>query len=279
MSIDYSCGKIYKIVSPSTGLVYIGSTCQKTLAQRLGSHRKSFRLWKNPNTVGTGYMTSFILCEIDDEEIELIESYPCSNRDELSSRERQCQRTIDCINQGGKSGKNDSETLIRELVEQEILPESHLTRYLEHREIYREYRRKKREANKDKIAKQKREYYVRKREQHAESTKEYREANKEKIADAKKEYYVRNKEILAEKSKEYYARNKEKIADRDKEYRKNNKEKIAESNKKYGSQRVRCNVCNKEMRRDTVRRHEKTNSHKYNQALVAIETKIEELDI
>ena len=245
MSQDYSNGKIYKIVSPSTGLVYIGSTCQKTLAQRLGSHRKSFRLWKNPNTVSTGYTTSFILCEIDDENIELIESYPCSNRYELSSRERQCQRTIDCINQSGKSGKNNSEKLIRDLVERESLPVSHLTRYLEHREANREYQRKRYEAN------------------------------KEKIAVHQKEYYARNKEKIDEQKKEYREANKEKIADRDKKYRENNKEKIAEKEKEL----VHCNVCNKEVQRRSLRRHEKTNSHKYKQALLEIETKIEELDI
>jgi len=234
MPQDYSNGKIYKIVSPSTGLVYIGSTCQKTLAQRLGSHRQNFRNWKIHKNISQTYMTSFILCEIDDEEIELIESYPCSNRDELSSRERQYQRTIECINQSGKSGKNDSETLIRELVERESLPVSHLTRYLEHREVNREYQRKRYEANKENVA---------------ESAKEYREKNKEKIAESRKEY------------------------------RENNKEKIAESNKKYGSQRVRCNVCNKEVQRRSLRRHEKSNIHKSNQALLATETKAEELDI
>ena len=260
MPQDYSNGKIYKIVSPSTGLVYIGSTCQKTLAQRLGSHRKSFRSWKIHKNISTGYMTSFILCEIDDEEIELIESYPCSNRDELSSRERQCQRTIECINQGGKSGKNDSETLIRDLVERELLPESHLTRYLEHREVHREYQRKKREANKENLAVRNKEYYVRKREMVLESIKEYRENNKEKIVESIKEYYVRNREQICEKANEYREINKEKIAEKAKE-------------------RVRCNVCNKEMRRDSVRKHEKSNIHKSNQALVVKETKIEELDI
>ena len=32
---DYSKGKIYKIVCNVTGLVYVGSTCEPTLARRL----------------------------------------------------------------------------------------------------------------------------------------------------------------------------------------------------------------------------------------------------
>ncbi len=39
---DYSKGKIYKIVCNTTGLVYIGSTCEPTLARRLAGHRGAY---------------------------------------------------------------------------------------------------------------------------------------------------------------------------------------------------------------------------------------------
>jgi hypothetical protein len=71
------------------------------------------------------------------------------------------------------------------------------------KEQQKEYNKKYREANKEKI----KEY----RDDHKEKTKEYdkkyREANKEKI----KEYYEQNKQKINEYEKEYYEQNKEKI--------------------------------------------------------------------
>ena len=51
--------------------------------------------------------------------------------------------------------------------------------------------------------------------------KRYREQNKEKIAEYKREYYQENKE----KIKKYREENKEKIAEQKKKYREENKEK------------------------------------------------------
>ena len=39
---DYSLGKVYKIVDNTNQDVYIGSTCQPTLAQRLSQHKKDY---------------------------------------------------------------------------------------------------------------------------------------------------------------------------------------------------------------------------------------------
>ena len=41
--IDYSKGKIYKIVCNNTGLIYIGSTCEPTLARRLAKHVGNYK--------------------------------------------------------------------------------------------------------------------------------------------------------------------------------------------------------------------------------------------
>ena len=37
--VNYQLGKIYKIVCRITGEVYVGSTCETTLARRLAAHR------------------------------------------------------------------------------------------------------------------------------------------------------------------------------------------------------------------------------------------------
>jgi hypothetical protein len=59
--------------------------------------------------------------------------------------------------------------------------------------------------------------------------KAYREANKDKIAEQKKAYYEANKEYF----KAYYEANKDKIAEQNKAYREANKDKIAEQKKAY----------------------------------------------
>jgi hypothetical protein len=83
--------------------------------------------------------------------------------------------------------------------------------------------------------------------------KEYYENNKEKF----KEYSENNKEKISERAKEYYENNKEKIKEKNKEYRKNNKEKIKEREK----EKVECQ-CGSIVRKDTIKRHEKSQKHK-----------------
>jgi len=92
----------------------------------------------------------------------------------------------------------------------------------EKRERHREYMKKYRKENKDKLAEQKKAH-----------NKKYLKENKEKIAEYKKRYNQENKEIIAEKKKKYFKENKEKIAEQRKRYRKENKEKIAEKKKRY----------------------------------------------
>jgi hypothetical protein len=89
----------------------------------------------------------------------------------------------------------------------------------------KEYFKAYREANKDKIAEQKKAYY----EANKDKIKAYREANKDKIAEQKKAYYEANKD----KFKSYRKANKKKIAEYHKAYREANKEKIAEKTKSY----------------------------------------------
>jgi len=62
----YSRGKIYKIISPETEQIYIGSTIAPTLATRLGGHRMNFTSWKNGSK---HYISSFKLLELPNYQI------------------------------------------------------------------------------------------------------------------------------------------------------------------------------------------------------------------
>jgi len=82
---NYSSGKIYRIVSPHHPLPYIGSTTQP-LANRMALHRK------------TRTCTSRLLIDAGDASIELVEEFPCQTMEELTRREGEVMRTMECVN-------------------------------------------------------------------------------------------------------------------------------------------------------------------------------------
>ena len=82
--MDYSKGKIYKIIDESNGDLYIGSTLQ-SLKDRFETHQ----LFYGPNK----YNKIKSNCKIS-----LIEEYPCNNKRELEKREQYWMDRNDCIN-------------------------------------------------------------------------------------------------------------------------------------------------------------------------------------
>jgi hypothetical protein len=83
--MNYSNGKIYKIISNQTNEIYIGSTTKKYLCDRFASHTYHYRQWKN-NLFN--YLTSFEILQYADAKIILIETFPCKSKDELLAREQ-----------------------------------------------------------------------------------------------------------------------------------------------------------------------------------------------
>jgi hypothetical protein len=155
MPIDYTKGKIYCIRSPNTDLIYIGSTCQK-LSQRMGEHRINIK--KNN-------ITSKIIFEYGDAYIELLENYPCNNKEELLKKEGEHIRSNNCCNK--------------------CIPSRTPKEYYEqYREKIKEYQKEYYEDNKE----HKKEYRERNKE------KQYYEDNKEKLKEYQKQYRERNKE-------------------------------------------------------------------------------------
>ena len=62
----YKRGKIYKLVSFQTDKVYVGSTCEPYLSNRMSKHRVNFKNYQNG---GYHYVTSFELLKYDDADI------------------------------------------------------------------------------------------------------------------------------------------------------------------------------------------------------------------
>jgi hypothetical protein len=78
-----------------------------------------------------------------------------------------------------------------------------------------------------------REYYQRKKEKMKTDAAAYRNANKEKIARQKAEYQQKNKEQIAMRKAVYSNANKEKIARQKTEYRQKNAKKVADLQARY----------------------------------------------
>jgi len=111
---DYSKGKIYKLWSPSTGLTYVGSTCQ-TLAMRLGEHRRGKGQYDRDPT--KKYVSSYKVIGCPDYRIDLIEEYPCENKMQLNKREGEFILASKCVNRcvAGRTDKQYRETNIEML--------------------------------------------------------------------------------------------------------------------------------------------------------------------
>ena len=156
MPTNYQLSKVYQIVCLTTGQKYVGSTTQKTLAERLAGHVRSFKCWKNGKS---NFVTSFTILEQGNYQIELLEAYPCNSKDELNAREGHYIRTIECVNKI---------TLGR-------TPQEH---YQANREVFLEKRKAYVETHKEEIV---------------EKHKIYVEAHKTELAAYQKAYYQANK--------------------------------------------------------------------------------------
>lgn len=222
--VNYQNGKIYKIESLSTGLVYYGSTVD-TLSRRLSGHKTNYAAYLNGKNK---FITSFKVLEQPDYKIYLVEKYPCENKEELHSKEGDYIRNNNCVNKFKilGFGKNHSKEYHSQ----------NKKKINAHKKIYYE-------ENKDKINAQRKKYY---------------EENKDKINARKKKYYEENEDKNVQKKEyhdKYYKKNKGEILIKQKEYYDQNKDII---NKK-----VKCDICNKVMGKKSIPRH-KRNIHQNN---------------
>jgi hypothetical protein len=169
----YQKGKIYKITSPNTDRIYVGSTTYERLCQRLSKHRKHMGEFDNGKGAA---ITSFEILRAGNAQITLVESYPCRSKDELLARERHwIEHYKDtCVN------KN------RPIITAEEAKERNKQYRNEHKAEKRDYDKEYRDQNKEKIS---------------ECRKVYCEKNAEQLKVYHQQKYQRRKEHLAEKIK------------------------------------------------------------------------------
>ena len=134
----YNNAKIYKIIDNDYRKCYIGSTCE-SLSQRMARHRYNHHnseKWKNR----TGANKLFDEFGMENCKIELIECFPCENREELLKREGFHIKNNECINRcvAGRT--------IEEWKE-------------DNKEHYTQMRKQYSESNKDYIKQKSKDYY------------------------------------------------------------------------------------------------------------------------
>jgi hypothetical protein len=78
--VNYQLGKIYKIIDNTNNNVYIGSTCEPTLAKRLTKHVASYKHYLKGKS---NYVTAYDILENDDYDIILLQKFSCESRDQL----------------------------------------------------------------------------------------------------------------------------------------------------------------------------------------------------
>jgi hypothetical protein len=209
--MNYQNGKIYKIVDNTNDDIYIGSTTQKTLAQRLSQHVSQAKSNKR-------HCSSKQIILNGDYDMVLIELFPCHSKDELHARERHYIETINCVNKviptrtQAEWCQDNKEIIMQKRIE-------YYQNTIEHRKQYNENNKEHRK-----------QYNKNNKEQIKQRKANYAQKNKEKIKQYQKEYYEKHKESKKQYDEKYYEQNKEKIKQKSAEYRQKLKNKVNENN-------------------------------------------------
>ena len=163
-------GKIYKLINTENDKIYIGSSNNQYLSQRMNLHNQICK-----DTSGRRNSKLYIFMReigIEKFKIELIEKYVCETKQQLVEREQYW-------------------------IEQ-LKPELNTIRAIANPNYDKECRKKYRDENKDKIKEIQKKFYEEHKEEVLEKMKEYREENKDKIKERKSKYREENKEKIKE---------------------------------------------------------------------------------
>jgi hypothetical protein len=189
--VNYANGKIYQIIPTcehEEGDVYIGSSAEVNLCNRMSKHRYNYR---HRGVVYTACKL-FEKYGEDNLKIELIEAFPCQSKTELEAREGFLIRERPCINK-------------------RIEGRTKVQWYADNKERREKQQKANYEKNKAKRLEQCKIYVQKHKEKTDEYQKQYREQNKEQLSEHHKAYYAANREDINARRKERYEANKETI--------------------------------------------------------------------
>ena len=231
MENKYKNGKIYILVDNAYTKQYIGSTCEG-LSRRRNRHISSYNFYQTHPDKEHRFTTSFYMFDefgVDNVKIELLENFPCNNKEELLKREGFYIRQNDCVNKciAGRTVK-------------------------ERQQVWQE-------QNREHIKEKKHDYYLNNKEYFQEQGKVYRENNKEHIKERDHLYYQDNREKILKQVKEYAEANKDKVKTYHSSYYQNNKDKW-DKQKEQQKQLIICD-CGCTLQKKAVYKHLKSLRH------------------
>lgn len=222
----YLNGKIYKIVSTQTAKVYIGSTVQKYLCNRMQKHKFDYKTKQK-------YITSYEIVQFNDAKIVLLEEYPCATKTELRKREQHwIDSTPNCVNNK------------RAYVTDNQKKQTVKNYYNSHKEKIINYKHQwyKKRAETEEFQEKSKKYKEDHKEYYENYSKKYREENYKTLQQKKKQYNISHKDQLSQKRREHYELNKSKIK--------------ADNSIKY-----HCEFCNTTLTKCKKSRHVKCKKH------------------
>ena len=237
--VNYSNGKIYKILDFSNNNFYVGSTTQERLCSRLAEHVGDLKCYMR----GTKqkYCASMEIIINENYKIFLLETYPCNSKDELNMKEQEHMDKLRCDKMVNKRNA---------YISKEYLIEYHKKYNEEHKEHLKEKAKEYRENHKEEIKIKK---------------QIYNQEHKEEIKIRKKIYHEEHKEEINAKRRGKSPEEKEVINQQQRELRKKNPEKYIEYDRKRSAKRneknrekVECPNCKSIVSRGNLTEHKKT---------------------
>ncbi|QKF94250.1 GIY-YIg endonuclease [Fadolivirus algeromassiliense] len=298
--VNYTNGKIYKIISKNSNECYIGSTTDQ-LNKRFACHLSNYKMF---NTKNIRYCKSIEIIKCGNPEIVLIENFPCNNEYELRTRELYfINNTENCINEltpikntpkinrfhyskiykiiSAKCDKSYIGSTTQELNRRLQSHKNTFNRYcngktnyissfeiIKHDDCQIILLEEFKCENVNELLLKEQEYISSNdcvnKNCSVRSKKQYRLDNTENIKKYTKEYRHKNREKIKEQKseydKKYREQNKEKITNYKKQYYDNNKEKILKRNKEIPKIRILCD-CGKEISKKHFNEHIRSQKH------------------
>jgi hypothetical protein len=184
--VNYNNGKIYKIeaINGDEGDIYIGSTTNNLLSERMAKHRINYRNWKKNMYGRTTNFALFDKYGVENCIISLIENVNCNSLNELRIRETFHMNSTLCVNERipfrSEEDKNKNKKIYR----------------IENKEALSDKRKMYYEKNKDILNLKQKDRY---------------NNNLEKEKERHAKYYMNNKDEIARKSRIFHELNKETI--------------------------------------------------------------------
>ena len=153
---NYQNTKIYIIRSRNTNKVYVGATAS-TLVKRFSQHNSEFAKGKNKTRARQ-------VLEHGDCYIELLEKYPCLDKDESNAREKYWMRQFD-----------------EQRVNCQLPGRTKAEWYQDNREVELEKNKRYRQNNKQKCNEQSRQWYENNKQKCNEQSRQWYENNKQRF--------------------------------------------------------------------------------------------------